>query len=49
MRNDRTIRHYANQAHHAPGEGGIANYTRTEARLILTFSETLFNWLIEGT
>lgn len=29
------IRHYAHQAHHGEGEGGVRHYTRSEAQMIL--------------
>ena len=29
------IRHYTNQAHHAEGDSGVQNYSRSEASLLL--------------
>ena len=32
------VRHYTHQAHHAPGEGGVARYSRTEAQRVLVLA-----------
>ena len=32
------LRHYTNQAHHGPGEGGVAEYTRAEAHLVMSLT-----------
>ena len=32
------LRHYTNQAHHGPSEGGVAAYTRAEAQFVLSLA-----------
>lgn len=32
------LRHYTNQAHHGPAEGGVAEYTRAEAHFVMTLT-----------
>lgn len=32
------LRHYTNQAHHGPAEGGVSEYTQAEAHLVLSLT-----------
>ena len=34
------LRHYTHQAHHAPDDGGVSGYTRSEAEFVLTLAAT---------
>jgi hypothetical protein len=38
------VRHYAHLAHHGPSAGGVPNYARQEAQLILTMVATLVDF-----